>query len=281
MLNFFKKYKKPNFESKNAKNESIKGTKGESGTGENKKTVSEIVESKDGKRNDIASENIEDKDIEAKNIVSEINELFNKKNYDEVILRGKPFLIGNDEDSFKIKNIVALSYFNKTNYEESLPLFEERALKKNDIESLFNFLMSLMLCKKIQEGKEVFNKILKLHKCLLTPLPAAELALPFIRYYYAYGLCDAGYYKEALEQLEILKNIYMQIKITDDTFLYIRGIPFMYNTLDLAEKVFAGIGVNFSNSYYLISLLKNVDKEGKKYIKTHYIKKSLRNDINN
>ena len=197
-----------------------------------------------------------------------INKLYDEKKYDEVISKALPFLANEQEPSWKIRKKVALSYYYKNDFEKSLTLFEEIALKKNDVESWFNVLMSLMPSQKTQQGKEVFNKILKIHKGLNDQQPR-ELAIPFIRFYYACGLNDNGLFDDALEQLEELKKIYMELKITDDTFVYIRGVPFLSSTLDLAKKVFEGLDMDFSNSDFLIELKNKVDYEGKITIKKY------------
>ncbi len=201
----------------------------------------------------------------------EIDSLYENKKYDEVILKAFDLSSNGKQISLKNKQHVALSYYYKKDYKQSLSLFEEIALKKNDVESLFNVLMSLMPLNKTQQGKEVFNKLIKFHKEMggagkgqnFVP----QLCIPFIRYYYANALLDAKLFEDALEQLEELKKIYIELKITDDTFLYIRGIPFMSDTLDLAKKIFEGLNMNFSNSDFLNELKIKVDDDGKDIIK--------------
>ncbi len=203
-----------------------------------------------------------------KQLENEISILYNAKKYDEVISKVITLSDVEQEVSLKNKQMLALSYFYKTNYVDSLAVFKEIAKKKNDVESWFNCLNPLLLLKKMQEAKEVFTIILKLHKGLNTQQPR-ELGLPFIRYYYAWGLNDAGLFEEALEQLEELKKVYIALRITDDTFVYIRGVPFISNTLDLAKKVFAGLGTDLAKSNYLRELKSKVDDNGKILIKAY------------
>lgn len=199
--------------------------------------------------------------------VNEINTLYSAKKYDEIISRLSALTDG-EEVSLKTKRVLALSYFYKEDYENSVAIFMEIAQKKNDLESWFNCLNPLLLSKKMQEAKDVFITILKIHKGLNANQPR-ELAVPFVRYYYACGLNEAGLFDEALEQLEELKKVYIALKVTDDTFVYIRGIPFLSNTLELAKKVFTGLEKNFANSDYLKELKRNVDDDGKILIKKY------------
>jgi tetratricopeptide (TPR) repeat protein len=209
------------------------------------------------------------RDYKPKVVKNEIKVLCENEEYDEVIRRTKPLFEKGKKVPLDIMQIVAASYYYKQDYEHSLPLFEEIASQRNDVESWFNVLMSLMPSNKTQEGKEVFDKILKMHKGFKRDQPI-ELSIPYIKYYYSCGLNYAGLFDEALEHLEYLKKIYIELKITDDTFVYIRGIPFLSQTLDLARKVFDGLGKDFSNSDFLTDLEKGIDKEGKSLIKRNY-----------
>jgi tetratricopeptide (TPR) repeat protein len=193
--------------------------------------------------------------------------LYDAKKYDEVISKITE-LSGIQEISLEYKRTLALSYFYKNDYENALVIFSEIAQKKNDVENWFNCLTTLLSMKKMQEAKEVFDKMLKMHKGLNDKQPR-ELAVPFVRYFYACGLNDAGLFNEALEQLEELKKIYMELKITDDSFVYIRGVPFLSSTLELAKKVFTGLGLDFARSDYLAELKNKVDRDGESLIKEY------------
>jgi len=203
-------------------------------------------------------------------VKDEISVLYENREYDEVIRKTKHLFEDNDKVPLDIMQMVALSHYHKEEYEQSLPLFEHIASEKNDIESWFNVLMSLMSSKKTRQGKEVYNKIIGMHKGLDRHQPR-ELGFSFIAFYYACGLNDAGLFDEALVELEDLKETYLELRITDDTFVYMRGVPFLSQTLDLAKKVFDGLGKDFSNSDFLIDLEKGIDKGGKNLIRNHYM----------
>lgn len=90
--------------------------------------------------------------------------------------------------------------------------------------------------------------------------------IPEMRYDYAGVLCIGGLFDEALEQLDELKKIYIKLEVTDTNFLFLRGVPFFSNTLDLAKKVFTGLGMVFSQSDWLKELNQYVDDDGKRII---------------
>ena len=198
-------------------------------------------------------------------IENEISTLYDDKKYDEVVLKGSALLAEGENISLRAKQTIALSYYYLKAYNDSLILFKEIAAERNDLESWFNILMSLIPLKEELKGKEVFDRMLKMRR--KTNIP--ELGIPFIRFYYASALNSIGSFSEAMIQLEILKKVYIALGITDDTFLYIRGVPFLSHTLDLAVKVFAGLGLELSNSSFLSELRSGIDSEGKAIIKKY------------
>jgi len=69
-------------------------------------------------------------------------------------------------------------------------------------------------------------------------------------------------------QIEELRSIYEQLKITDDTFVYIRGVPFLSHTMDVAVDVFRGLGESFAWSQWIDSFAEKLDDEGREYLES-------------
>ena len=65
-----------------------------------------------------------------------------------------------------------------------------------------------------------------------------ELSGCFVSYYYAHILCDVGRNHEAVEIVDYIIDVISHYKITDPTFLYIRGIPTAQMVYDLIKKTF-------------------------------------------
>ena len=59
-----------------------------------------------------------------------------------------------------------------------------------------------------------------------------------VLYSYAYILCDMGRSREAVEIIDYLIDVISHYKITDPTFLYIRGIPTAQMVYELIKKTF-------------------------------------------
>ena len=91
-----------------------------------------------------------------------------------------------------------------------------------------------------------------------------ELSGCFVRYSYAYILCDMGRNREAIEIVDYLIYVISHYKITDPTFLYIRGIPTAQMVYELIKKTFDDDKVQLEE--YKIKLVSLLDDDTKKYI---------------
>ena len=90
-----------------------------------------------------------------------------------------------------------------------------------------------------------------------------ELSGCFVRYSYAYILCDVGRSREAVEIVDYLIDVISHYKITDPTFLYIRGIPTAQMVYELIKKTFVDDEVQLNE--YKIKLVSLLDDDTKKY----------------
>lgn len=198
---------------------------------------------------------------------SDLDLLLTDQNYDDIISKITA-LYGNGQIPLETEKKLALAYFHKQDFDNSLEHFESIAAKKETTENLFNVMTSLLSLGKIEQARDIFNRIIQTHRGTgkgKNFLP--QLCIPYIRYYYACGLVDAEFFDEALIHLEELKKIFIGVKITDDTFLYMRGIPFFADFIKLAQRVFIGLKTDFKSSAFLEELLSVVDQDGKEVIK--------------
>ena len=201
-------------------------------------------------------------------VLDEINTLFKQKKYDEVINKTKILLDeGNNQISTEARTKLGLSYYYKGEFHKSLPIFEELASMNNDVLDWFNVMTSAIPIKEIEKGRAAFQKAIELRRISSDyGLPST----PFIRYYYALALNNAGIFDEAMEQLDVLKGFYIQLVDTDSNHLYVHGVPLLGQTLDLAKEVLTGLNIDMSRSEWLKELKQGIDDDGKNFIEKKY-----------
>ena len=75
-------------------------------------------------------------------------------------------------------------------------------------------------------------------------------------------LCEVGRSREAVEIVDDLIDVISHYKITDPTFLYIRGIPSAQMVYELIKKTFADDEVQLNE--YKTKLVSRLDDDTKK-----------------
>ena len=155
----------------------------------------------------------------------------------------------------------ALSLTKAGKYIEAYPIFERLYYKKRNASNTFNLFQCAVYCGKTEIENELYEKL----KCY-SPNPKKEpmeLSGCFVRYSYAYILCDVGRSREAVEIVDYLIDVISHYKITDPTFLYIRGIPTAQMVYELIKKTFVDDEVQLNE--YKIKLVSLLDDDTKKY----------------
>ncbi|MAI71629.1 MAG: hypothetical protein CMM01_12030 [Rhodopirellula sp.] len=190
---------------------------------------------------------------------------FENANPDRALQLAEPYLTDIDRRlSTNAKKLVGLVHFRHNNYEEAFQLFRDVAATQNDAESWFNVVTAATLNGEIQSGREAFDNAVSAR----TREGASDgISIPFMRQYYACALRDQRQYHLAFQQITELRNIYEQLKITDDTFVYLRGVPFLSHTMDVAIDVFLGLGDSFDANGWIDSFASHVDDDGRAYLK--------------
>lgn len=161
------------------------------------------------------------------------------------------------------KKIIALVQFRNKHYATAAPLFHEVAKSSTDAADWFNVCTSATLAGDVSLGEHAFQQALNSQQASGY---AQQPSIPFMRQYFACALRDRHEYKKALEQIEELRAIYEQLKITDDTFVYIRGVPFLSHTMNVAVDVFRGLGGSFDASVWIDRFASKLDDEGREYL---------------
>jgi len=204
------------------------------------------------------------KKMPKKNATEHLWELFKNEKYDEVIKGADRFL--NHKSDVLTKDalkLTGLSLFRKSQYQEALLYFQDASKIEAEVNDWFNIVTSATLSRNIKVGSSAFDKAIQLR---FKSENNEQPSIPFMRQYYACALRDVSEHKLALIQINELRKIYEQLKITDSTFLYLRGVPFLSHTMDVAVDVFKGLGRDFSAKEWIDDFAKKLDEEGQQYL---------------
>jgi tetratricopeptide (TPR) repeat protein len=173
----------------------------------------------------------------------------------------------NIEHSNQAKRIIAAIYFQKGRYIESADYWQDLVCTSQRPEDWLSVVTSTTLAKQIEKGEQYFEQALalfneKTRAGEISPkLQNSErISTAYLCHYYCHALCDVKATEKALKIFFKIGNIYKRIKTTDDTFLFIRGIPFFLEFIKLTEKLIGAGHAVFLIYDYLNSLVPHLDK---------------------
>lgn len=182
----------------------------------------------------------------------------------KVIEQAKAFLEAEDPASRQeAYRLIGLAYFRQDDFQRAREHFRTLVQTSEAVTDWFNFVITSALTHDLTTSKQALEKAFRLYE---SASDKTAMSIPWMRYYYACALRDGGHWPEALEQVEALRAVYEQLHITDDTFLAIRGIPFLKMTLELAMRVFWELGKDFDYVGWLKSFAEHLDEDGKALI---------------
>ena len=188
---------------------------------------------------------------------------FKKEEFEQSSEKASQFL---KSSKLKIKNeankLVALNNFRLGNYETSKTIFNELAVNSRNPDDWFNLVTSATLNNEIELGKQAFDKAIEFYK---KNGKKDNISVPSMMFYYMQCLKDIKCYDLAFEQLNGLRKIYTDLKITDSTFLYLRGVPFFEHTIDASEEILINLDPKIVKDW-LTQFKKSVDDDGEQYL---------------
>ncbi len=159
----------------------------------------------------------------------------------------------------KLNKVLLLT---KGKYREAYEIFEELLLTNNNATNKFNVMINAIYCGEYERGKRLYEE-LRFYTPNLKTEPM-KLSSCFIRFYYALALVSINKKEEAISILDYLIDVISKHKITDSTYLYIRGIPPVELVVNLIEELFKND--NSNKEVYMQKLVSVVDNETKKSI---------------
>jgi tetratricopeptide (TPR) repeat protein len=184
----------------------------------------------------------------------------NEERYEDVLAVVQPILKQetDPEHSLALK-LAGLAHFKLGNYQTAEAMFQEQVPLSQNPDDWFNLVTAATLNRNIELSELACRHAIELYQQHGKP---ENLPVPQMHFYYMLALRDVHAYQKAYEQLTVLKNIYCSLRITDSTFLYIRGVPFFSSVLEAGKAILENINPAAARSL-LLELRKKVDEEGR------------------
>ena len=196
--------------------------------------------------------------------VEKLWDLFEAEKFEETIIEAAKYIEENkDADPYVAKRLIGLAAFRLGQYAKSQETFVDLTGNYGGMEDWFNLLTSSTLNNDIELGEKSFYKIVDIFK---DGSEEPGISLPNVYFYYLNALADVGQFEKGFERLLELLEYYVQLKITDSNFLYMRGMPFLQDTLSVGRKILENAGRDKCEEI-LDRLEKNLDEEGIEMVK--------------
>lgn len=165
--------------------------------------------------------------------IENISSSFEANDFEKIVA------IANKLESLQVDNALlsklALAYFHTEDYKKSTELFERICQNNENAVDWFNLATSAIMNNDTSKGLQALDTAIKLNR--ETDTNAKGIPTPFMYLYASHALKDSKNFDLAFTQLNKLGEIYKTLSITDDTFLYMRGVPFFSEFVSLAKAI--------------------------------------------
>jgi tetratricopeptide (TPR) repeat protein len=184
----------------------------------------------------------------------------NEERYEDVLAVVQPILKQetHPEHTLALK-LAGLAHFKLGNYQTAEAMFQEQVPLSQNPDDWFNLVTAAALNRNFELSELACRHAIELYQQHGKP---ENLPVPQMHFYYMLALRDVQAYQKAYEQLTVLKNIYCSLRITDSTFLYIRGVPFFSSVLEAGKAILENTNPTAARSL-LHELRNKVDEEGR------------------
>lgn len=211
----------------------------------------------------MGEENNDKNQIEEPAEITMLWNLFTAEKFQDTIFEAEKYIATHaNADRTNANKLIGLASFRLMNYAKSEKIFVALAHESDSFDDWFNVLTSSTMNKNIDLSEIAFEKVLKSYTDSSEQKGAS---LPQVYLYYMQALRDVKEYEKALHQFSQLLKYYMQVHITDSTFLYMRGIPFFEHAIDASKKILEN-NDKVKVERLLDELQNKIDEEGIKYV---------------
>jgi len=175
----------------------------------------------------------------------------------------KFFGINKEVESNKDSNrIEGISLFNKKRFEEAHKIFKKLNEENSTSENKYFLSLTSLKRRDFEKAIALFEEAINTFEL---DIKNVQHSIPNMKTYFANQLIEKENYPLAFKLLKDVSNTYCEYKILDDTFLYMRGIPFFGDYVEILNKVKGKVEkIEYEK---LVSKLEiELDKDGKFYI---------------
>ena len=180
----------------------------------------------------------------------------------DALNEAQSFISSNNTELAREANTLAgMSFFNQREPAKALPYFRTAAEDSDDVQKWLNVMSSAGACGEVAVGEEALETLLALDE--VNPSLPLEMSRMNAKLYFAWALCTAGQCEAALTYVEALRPVYEGLNITDDHFLFMRGVPFFGRYVETAKMAFAGLGQEEEFKQWIKNFGTKLDEEGR------------------
>lgn len=161
------------------------------------------------------------------------------------------------------RKLVALSLFGRRDFHGALLFFSELARSSSESTDWFNLATSAALAGETGLAEEAFENALR---CWDETENNQGIGPAYMYLYFACALRDSGKFDEACDKLDALRSTYEELYVTDTTFLYIRGVPFLSHFMDVARSILTALGDEVDARGWIEAFASKLDDDGREYV---------------
>ncbi|MGS0893874.1 hypothetical protein ACVBGC_15250 [Burkholderia stagnalis] len=127
--------------------------------------------------------------------------------------------------------LCALAYSALHRYPDAFPYWLKLFDKEPSAHNAMQLATTSVMCGEIERGEAWLQKAAQVNQ------DTREQSDVAARVNFISALMQSGHLREALPHLEWVRDVYGQVRITDSTFLYMRGIPFFPTFLEKSLEI--------------------------------------------
>lgn len=187
-----------------------------------------------------------------------------EKNYLSAIEEAESVLEAKDEDlKTEARRLTAMAHFQLQNYDLASVFFQQVSQTSGAPNDFFNLATTSALAGEINRSRIAYFSALQAaqHDADEDHLPP-----PFMMFYYMQALRDAEAWENAFLVLGHLSAFYLELHVTDDHFLYTRGVPMLSHSLQAAADILRNVKRTEALAWYA-EMEAEVDEEGQEKLR--------------